>query len=562
MRSVVEGARRRLRERREERSERAALQLLGRHLTAAAPRVLVLSPDRRSRYAALVREAHPGATVRQVRPSLPPSELHVRLSVHGPFDAVVDASRKPRVRAKLFRAAFFHLAKGGVYLAVDREPQEAALDQAYPATLGSLLQRVGPPVDGVRPAARSPQEAADLRALADAVAALEHAGGHTAVVSAVDALAKLTEHEANAVLRRRGGEDKVLHTVPAADFASTCTFSSSTGVRPPQMPDRYTTPEMSLREYHEAVCIPGQVAVKGNLVLPDTYRHNMRKRLGNRFTVELGRRFAAVEEDLDSVERLSGTYFYLDDEVRGHFGHAITEQLSRLWAVPLARQVAPDLKAILAINKGRELQPFEVELYGAAGFAPEDLVFRHAPARVERLLGATPMFSMPQYVHPDVVHTWTAVGDALEARSQRQPTARRLFVSRRIRKRACLNTPDVEALFSRHGFEVVYPEDFALPDQVAMFRHAEVVAGFAGSGLFHVCFSTRPQKVIMLGHEGYTATNEYQMASVRGHELVSVVSGIDRTERDDRVGVNRFQSSWSFDFEHEGRFLEQVLGGL
>ena len=29
---------------------------------------------------------------------------------------------------------------------------------------------------------------------------------------------------------------------------------------------------------------------------------------------------------------LEGTYFHLDNEIRGFFGHALTEQVSRLWA--------------------------------------------------------------------------------------------------------------------------------------------------------------------------------------------------------------------------------------
>ena len=157
---------------------------------------------------------------------------------------------------------------------------------------------------------------------------------------------------------------------------------------------------------------------------------------------------------------------------------------------------------------------------------------------------------------------WTRVGDALAARATLRPEDDRIFISRRIAKRACRNAAEVEELFVRHGFTLVYPEDLPLPDQVAMFRRADVIAGFAGSGLFNTCFVTEPTRVIQIGHEAYTANNEYLIASVLGHELVSVVTDLDRSEDDERRNVRRFQSSFTVDLAREGEFLRQVLASL
>jgi capsular polysaccharide biosynthesis protein len=220
------------------------------------------------------------------------------------------------------------------------------------------------------------------------------------------------------------------------------------------------------------------------------------------------------------------------------------------------------VKAVMTVNRRKELEPFERELLGAAGLGPEDLVLLREPVRVERLLTATPMFSMPDYVHPQIKDVWTRVGDALAARATLRPQDDRIFISRRIAKRACRNAPEVEELFVRHGFTLVYPEDLALPDQIAMFRRADVVAGFAGSGLFNTCFVPEPTRVIQIGHEAYTANNEYLIASVLGHELVSVVSDLDRSEDDERRNVRRFQSSFTVDLAREGQFLRRVLADL
>jgi capsular polysaccharide biosynthesis protein len=172
------------------------------------------------------------------------------------------------------------------------------------------------------------------------------------------------------------------------------------------------------------------------------------------------------------------------------------------------------------------------------------------------------MFSMPAYVHPEIEHTWRRLGDTLAARATLRPDMDRIFISRRIRKRACLNTPEVEEVFARHGFTVLYPEDYPMADQVAIFRRAKVIAGFAGSGLFNICFTTDPKQVVMLQHEAYSATNEYLFASVLGHELTSIVSELDRTEDDELGNASRFQSSFTVDFDREGQHLLRVLEAL
>ena len=47
-----------------------------------------------------------------------------------------------------------------------------------------------------------------------------------------------------------------------------------------------------------------------------------------------------------------------------------------------------------------------------------------------------------------------------------------------------------------------------------MVRDADVVAGFAGSGMFQIAFAGGPKHVILVGSESYTASNEYLISSV------------------------------------------------
>jgi len=108
----------------------------------------------------------------------------------------------------------------------------------------------------------------------------------------------------------------------------------------------------------------------------------------------------------------------------------------------------------------------------------------------------------------------------------------------------------VEALSINAGFEIDFPEEMILADQIAMFRGADIVAGYAGSALFTLMFCRSPKQVIIVAPESYTATNEYLIGAVRGHSYDVFWS---------RPDSEAFRSSFTFDLECEGRMLKDHL---
>jgi capsular polysaccharide biosynthesis protein len=173
------------------------------------------------------------------------------------------------------------------------------------------------------------------------------------------------------------------------------------------------------------------------------------------------------------------------------------------------------------------------------------------------------MFSMPVYVHPRLVETWDRLSSGLvQHATPDRAWPERLFVSRRHDKRACTNRPEVEALFAEHGFEVVYPEEHPLPDQAAMFARAEVIAGFAGSGMFSLIFADRPKHVILIGSTSYRASNEYMISALRGHRLDISTSTDDAEQPENRWTKRAFGQQFTVDMTREGAWLREVLGQL
>jgi capsular polysaccharide biosynthesis protein len=325
------------------------------------------------------------------------------------------------------------------------------------------------------------------------------------------------------------------------------------------LPATYTVPELSLREYREAICEPMQVAHKDNVILPETFRYNTRQRLRSDATVDWAPGFVAAPET--DAQPLPGSWFYLDNQKRG-FGHVLSEQISHLWGWSIAKERDPSLRALVFQNRGRQLSQWEYDLFEAGGVPRDDLVLAEGPVRVESLICASPMFSMPAFVSPQIVETYQRIGDGLEPRARPGSWPRRIFVSRRLPKRRCHNRDEVERLFQDAGFEVIFPEDHPIADQVAYFRRAEVIAGFAGSGMFTMAFSGAPKHVILVSSESYEHTNEHMFSAVLGHRLDMVMcepdAPIPRAERT----RSRNHDNFTFDKDREGVFLQQILDDL
>lgn len=533
--------------------------------------VLVSGGPRPGDLVDVVATAYPHCSLTRVDVSAGPSRVHAALAAAGRLDVLVDDVRRGRGRADLFRRAFPHLTDGGVLLVRRFGAGTAELERRGEESVARLVARL---MELESPAGGAVgRRQRDDASLAASVRRGAFDRGHLSVTRTGRAYAKLTEAEANEVLALQGSAaGRVVSMRDPVRLQSRCVLRESPSLRNGSLPEGFDVPAMSHREYLDVICAPGQVVLKDNLLLPDTYRQNQGRRLGNYLTRELGPRFAEPRHDPTPRSELTGSYYFLDSEYSGHFGHLVTEQLSRLWAWPAAKRADPSLKALVAVTlEPRELAGFETALFTAAGIEPEDIEVAVGPVRVERLVGATPMMSHPAYVHPGIAEVWARTGRALVTASPEDAVPRRLFCSRREQhgpgvfrgsRRVCRNAEAVEALFVAHGFTVVHPEEFPLARQARMFAEAEVVAGYAGSAMFNLVFCQRPTRVILVSSESYTAKNEYLVASVLGHHLDVAWCAAETPMPEGRWDREAFTSAFSLDFEREGRFLTDVLAEL
>jgi len=251
----------------------------------------------------------------------------------------------------------------------------------------------------------------------------------------------------------------------------------------PSFPSESFYPDLTISRLANVLCIPGGVAISQD-----------RSILAETFTCYWDRRFhhALIKSPIGyklkeipaAAKTLSGKYLYLDFQHISHYGHFIADVLPRLWAYSYARNYLniPDLKILLT----RKPEPFIHELLNLYGFARNDIHEIDQPVLVEDLFIATKALQLQDYVAPALQETWNTI--SLRATSG-VASAKKVYLSRaRHPQRMLLNEIDVEQIFKAKGFQIIYPEELSVCEQINLIAHAKIIAGTSGSNLFNLAF--------------------------------------------------------------------------
>ena len=497
------------------------------------------------------------------------TEMHEQLCPIGPVDLVADLRECTEAELEeTWSELFFHLRPFGLWficsptLSADRpgSPQGLELGAGM-----SRLARISRAVPGYNWQSLVRAE----RELARATRMVLWSYRGVLVQKRQTHLLKVRDAGAVELLARRNPRlrPRLLSSLPAREFTPSFSWRShASSHEMAGFESVFHVPQMSLRAYAGKVeMASNQLVFAPHSALPESFRHPFEDNLRTTRLKLVNQWFGRVEKRFRAHEHLPGIYYHLDSSNSGHFGHVMTEVLSRLWGWPIAKAEIPDLKVIFRIRYEGERDPvLEKLLFTAYGIPQDDIVWSPRPVTLDGLVGATPMWhnQFQHFVHPEIrTRIWEPITSRLA--DGRPGRSDRIFVSRRgAGNRYCRNSEEIEAAFRRHGFEILYPEDHALHDQAAIFRDARVVAGFGGSAMFNLMHCRRLEHVIVLNSEGYIARNEHLYAAVHGARA-DYFWGVPDVAADPGSWTQAsYTSPWVFDFSKRGAALEEVLREL
>ncbi len=484
-----------------------------------------------------------------------PDELHRELSALGNTLALVVDARASSGPAQLdsFEVCFFHLPPRGAWV---------ALRTTRPGRRGEPLVDLARRLEGLE----SPRQAEERwREHARSVAGVRITPELLVVRKRKRHLLRLREEGAPALLRTREPGLGVTEIARLdGGVLDTTGWVHDYGATPHlEVPAVLRYPEHTAWRYDGLVRLPrAPLAHHGRSVLPDSFRWHLTPQPTVTSLRNVDEHFSRLPKR-QWPEPLEGRYFHLAYGPPGHFGHLMTEALSKLWAWGPAKAADPDLKILVRRRHATGEPGPEQRLLPAFGIAPEDIEWVDGPVAVTSLVGCTPMWhnAPPFYVHPAIRETWARFRSGLIGDDPVEPVGP-IFVTRRQWNRPCSNVDDVERFFADRGFAIVAPEEHTLAEQVAMFAGARVVAGFGGAGMFNLAYAESVETVIVLNQSAYHARNEHLFAAVRGAQLHTFWSSPDVDHPPGGYSYDAHQSSWTFDFDANGAHLDRLIEGL
>jgi capsular polysaccharide biosynthesis protein len=520
----------------------------------AGRRTVVVVADRQSQVRTLEISRSPWAAARVVTViDKPAAELHTELAALSDIGLVLDVrTSSGRRQLEAFQTGFFHLAPRDAWVAL-REPGLARGREP----LVRLVRRL-----------RKPRARRDMgrpwRPFARAVKRAKVTPDLIVVVKRQKHVLRLREDGATDLLRTREPDLRVSELARLEAGVLRVGQQPTDHGRLPvlQVPDVLPYPVHTVRRYEGRLHLPkNSLTTHGRTALPDSFRWHLAPELHSLGLRNVDESFGRLRE-VPKGEPLEGSYYLFLYNNPGHFGHLMTEALSKLWGWDAAKAADPSLRILCHLNTAREQTPEtrpETTLFPAFGIDPDDIVWVDRPVTVTSLVGSTPMWhnAPPFYVHPGILDTWArirtgVIGDGPVA------GADKIFVTRHIGNRPCTNVDEVERLFAAAGFTIVSPQDLSIPGQVATFAAARVVAGFGGAGMFNLVYSHAVETVIVLNQWAYEARNEHLFAAVHGARLHSFWSAPFVDHPPGGSSYDAHQSGWTFDMEH----LEQPLRAL
>lgn len=480
------------------------------------------------------------------------------------IDVIIDdGTNKRSHKIRLLQELLFYIRDGGKYVCEDLHaeylPKYSDIESAGVASLVSDLLD-----DKAKSADMRKHTKQRTRELADAIDRVTSYRKILFIGKRGNHYLKLRDYEANDILslRYQTSWGHVAATRPGGTFESTAETWTNRRDLSYRFPKVIAYPAVHCREYRNAVVSPGQVITLGSTVLPDTYRHLEGKTLQNRFVVNSSEDHARIPAHDDSIVPMKGIFFYLDTEYPNVYGHVTTEIISRLWAWDDMKAMHPDMKALVFPRDGdADIPNYERRILNAFGITNDDIVCLNRPTAVERLIGATPMFSNPKFVNPEITSIWSRIRDSLIRPSDGDHE--RIFLTRaRGLARDCRNGSEVEKLFRQFGFQIVRPEEYSLGHQVRMISDASVIAGYGGSALLNGVFASKPKTVIVISPDSYNTANEYLISSIHGDQFNYFWCKSDVKHEPGRWTWKAFMSPFEFDFEKDGDSLKLMLESL
>lgn len=207
--------------------------------------------------------------------------------------------------------------------------------------------------------------------------------------------------------------------------------------------------------------------------------------------------------------------------LENHFGHFLLEHTTRMYAV--LKPECRGKKYIIVNNRQlSDVQPFVWEFLSLLGISPDNVFIVNQSTKVRSLYIPDVGFEIPDTSSRQFAALFDSISDS------RLPEIRadKVYVSRmKLSERSTFGEEQIQNIFEKNGFTVIYPECLTLTEQVAYMKNCKCLAGIAGSALHLSLLMPSGGTVVQIKRNKLLRDNvdtQHALCSTKGCDLVVV----------------------------------------
>lgn len=175
------------------------------------------------------------------------------------------------------------------------------------------------------------------------------------------------------------------------------------------------------------------------------------------------------------------------------FGHFLLEHMNRAWG--WLRDEYRHCKVVLVNNKQiKDVPGYMFDLIEILGVKRENIIVLNDSTKFRRVVIPQQAFNIPIMSSIEFGEAFSAMADNAHG-----PTYDKVYLSRnKLNMRRTLGEAQIQKIFEKNGFKIIYPETLPLEQQIAAVKNCRMLAGCAGTAMHLALFMPRGGTVIQL----------------------------------------------------------------
>lgn len=199
-----------------------------------------------------------------------------------------------------------------------------------------------------------------------------------------------------------------------------------------------------------------------------------------------------------------------------------------------------EARKIIPIEKGKSYQVERLYAISCPNLMPPDYW------SIEDVKASDTLFNLD---------TLTYLRDNLLPFSSSITSPARIFLSRRKASgRRSFNEVDVFQVLSKYGFEIIYPEDYTIAEQISLFNQADFIAGGSGAAFTNILFCKARCTIICFANYALDISIFSTIATHVGAEMVYLVD-----DSKSYSSINTIHDSFSVDLMKLDDFVRNMI---